>query len=145
MDTKYSALLGLHDDEGQILVYWDKGWECWLLPWMRQSPASAIEEAPAQWKRDGLIMPDDEWRSYHRFSEVKGCPEHGDEPREYEYRMYEYWPAELAARVCHVGEWDGEDGTRWAWRRLEDLLHDPRIRHINGNVLRHLHRCPVVY
>lgn len=159
MKTIESAIAIIRNS-GRILLTWDDDWGSWLLPNLTIHEPDAPEHALRSLAIDYLpCMP---FRLYDIppalvVDSRKPCPQHDDVPRHYAYTIGFYdidLPADYEWDCVHnhylidLEDWQGEtefyrldrlefdvDGHDCTWWTLDQMLADPRMRAVNGDLL----------
>lgn len=135
MKTIESAIAIIRNS-GRILLTWDDDWDSWLLPNQTIHEPDTPEHAQGTLAIDYLpCMP----FRYYRVpptlivDSYKPCPEHDCVINHYLIDMDD-WEGETEFHRLDHFEFDvsGHDCTWWT---LDEMLADPRMRAVNGDLL----------
>ena len=159
MKTIESAIAVIRNS-GRILLTWDDDWDGWLLPNTTIHEPDTTEHALRSLAIDYLpCMP---FRLYDippalMVDSHKPCPQHGDAIRHYVHAIGFYdidvaadyeWDCVHNHYVIDIDDWQDEtefrrldrlefdvDGHECTWWTLDQMLADPRMRAVNGDLL----------
>ena len=151
METIESAMAVIRNS-GRILLAWDDGWDCWLLPNQTIHEPGTPDHALRSLAIDYLpCMPT---RLYDipptlMVDSHKPCPQHDDAIRHYVYTIGFYdldvatdyeWDCVHNHYIIDVDDWQDEtefdaDGHACTWWTIDEMRSDPRMRAVNGDLI----------
>lgn len=145
-------------NSGRILLYWDTGWDCWLLPNATiHEPCTA--DKSLYWAVGDLGLPPRLWDTTGSLviDSHKPCPQHDDTIRHYVYTLGFYdldvatdyeWDCVHNHYLIDVDDWQDEcdfygldhlefdvDGHDCTWWTIDEMRADPRMRAVNGDLI----------
>ena len=161
MKTIESAIAVIHNS-GRILLYWDTGWDCWLLPNATiHEPHTADKRL--YWAVGDLGLPPRLWHTTGSLivDSHKPCPQHDDTIRHYAYKLgfydidpdTDYEHENLCNHyIIDIDDWQGEcdfygidhfefdigiepDRRTYTWWTLDQMRADEHMRHVNADLL----------
>lgn len=157
MKTIESAIAVIRNS-GRILLTWDDDWDSWLLPNTTIHEPDTPEHALRSLAIDYLpCIPSRPASGTLMVDSHKPCPEHDDAIRHYVYTLGVYdidpdadyeWDCVHNHYVIDLEDWQDEtefyrldhlefdvDGHDCTWWTLDQMLADPRMRAVNGDLL----------
>ena len=161
MKTIESAIAVIRNS-GRILLYWDTGWDCWLLPNATIHEPHATDKS-LYWAVGDLGLPPRLWHTTGNLviDSHKPCPQHDDMIRHYIYTLgfydldpdtdYRYEDV-YSHYLIDIDDWQGEcdfygidhfgfdigiepDRRTYTWWTIDEMRADPRMRAINGDLI----------
>ena len=161
MKTIESAIAVIRNS-GRILLTWDGEWDCWLLP-NATIHESRTADKSLYWAVGDLGLPPRLWHTTSSLivDSHKPCPQHDDTIRHYVYTLgfydidpdtdYRYEDV-YNHYLIDIDDWQGEcefygldhlefdigiepDRRTYTWWTLDQMLADPRMRHVNGDII----------